>query len=115
MTAARQQLGAQGEEQAARWYRRHGYVVVARNWRSRHGEIDLICRQGSLVVVAEVKTRRSDAYGHPAEAVTPAKQQRIRRLAAAWLAEQPPESNREVRFDVVAILGGRIDVRQGVF
>lgn len=114
MTAARQRLGQHGEEQAARWYRRHGYVVVARNWRCRDGELDLICLREDLVVIAEVKTRRSDAYGHPAEAVTPAKQRRIRRLGAIWLAENPASAHRSVRFDVVAILAGRIDVREGV-
>jgi len=115
VTAARQRLGARGEDQAAQWYADAGYEVLARNWRCRDGELDLICQRGRAIVVAEVKTRTSAAYGHPAEAVTPVKQQRIRRLATIWLAEQVPAVRGSVRFDVVAILGGVIEVIEGAF
>lgn len=68
----------------------------------RDGELDLIARSGSTIVFCEVKTRRSDAYGIPAESVTPAKQARIRRLAVQWLAANG-ERAAELRFDVAAV------------
>ena len=76
--------------------------MVARNWRSRDGEIDVVAIGPGLLVVCEVKTRRGDLLGSPAAAVTWAKQRRLRRLAAAYLAEAglPPV---QVRFDVVAV------------
>ena len=70
MTAARKALGAFGEDKAAAWYERNGYRVVARNWRCRDGELDIVARRGSTVVFCEVKTRASAAFGVPAEAVT---------------------------------------------
>lgn len=116
MTGARLRLGAAGEDRAAAWYRREGYQIVARNWRCRDGELDLICARGDVIVICEVKTRSSLAYGHPAEAVTPVKQQRIRRLAARWLAEgDPPFRPDRIRFDVAAVLPGTVDVIESAF
>jgi len=106
--------GRWGEDLAAAWYVRHGYDFVARNWRCRSGEIDLIARRGRLMVVCEVKARRTDAYGPAAAAVGPAKQQRLRRLAAEWLATTGVRGV-EVRFDVIAITGTVIDVVPGAF
>jgi putative endonuclease len=106
--------GRWGEQVAAEWYRRRGYDVLARNWRCAIGEIDLIVRRGRLVVVGEVKARRSDAFGPAASAVGPAKQRRLRRLAAEWLATTGVRGV-EVRFDVVAITGDRIEVIPGAF
>jgi putative endonuclease len=116
VTLARQRLGARGEDRAAAWYRRQGYEILTRNWRCRDGELDLICARGPDLVVCEVKTRSSLAFGHPAEAVTAAKQQRIRRLAARWLAEgDAPFRPREVRFDVAAVLPGEVSVIEAAF
>ena len=116
MTKARQRLGAAGEDRAAAWYRSQGYEIVDRNWRCRDGELDLICARGRQLVVCEVKTRSSLAFGHPAEAVTRPKQVRIRGLAARWLAEgRSPFAPSEVRFDVAAVLPGEIDVIQAAF
>ena len=114
MTAQRQALGAQGEAQAARWYEDHGYQVVARNWRCREGEIDLIVRQRRTIVFCEVKTRTSDAFGLPAEAVTRAKRERLRHLAAKWLEESPVRPV-GIRFDVAAILDGQLEIIEGCF
>jgi putative endonuclease len=88
---------------------------VARNWRCRDGELDLIVRQGRVFVFCEVKARTTDAFGVPAEAVTRTKQARIRRLAARWLEEDAPVRPREIRFDVAAILGGQLEVLEGAF
>ncbi|MCU1644531.1 MAG: hypothetical protein JWN03_4806 [Nocardia sp.] len=97
-------LGAHGEELAARYLRDAGMEIVARNWRCRYGELDLIGRdRAGVTVFIEVKTRRGLAYGPPAEAVTFLKQQRIRRLALLWLHEQGGPWSR-VRFDVVSVL-----------
>lgn len=110
----RRVLGASGEEAVARWYADHGYEIVVRNWRCREGELDLIVRAGRAFVFCEVKTRSSDAFGAPAEAVNRAKQERLRRLAARWLTEAPVRP-REIRFDVASVLGDRIEVLEGAF
>ncbi|HUF32793.1 MAG TPA: YraN family protein [Acidimicrobiales bacterium] len=114
MTKQRLVLGAAGEDLAAAWYAARGYEAVARNWRCREGELDLIVRRGRLYVVCEVKARSSLAFGSPLEAVTEQKQRRIRRLAAQWL-EGASVRAAEVRFDVAAVLAGEIEVVEGAF
>jgi putative endonuclease len=99
---------------AAAWYEARGYEVVARNWRCREGELDLVVRQGRRVVFCEVKARTTTAFGTPQEAVTRTKQQRIRRLAARWLEDSGVRA-REIRFDVAAVLAGEIEVLEGAF
>ena len=107
-------LGRAGEDRAAAWYRAHGYAVLERNWRCAAGEIDLVCARGRTLVVCEVKARTETTHGHPLEAVTPAKQRRLRSLAVAYLHSQ---TNRwaEVRFDVVTLLAGELQVLEGAF
>ena len=100
---------------AAAWYEARGYEVVARNWRCRDGELDLILRHGRTFVFCEVKSRTTDAFGVPAEAVTAQKRARIRRLAARWIEEDAPLRPREIRFDVAAILGGDLEIIEGAF
>ncbi len=113
--------GLRGEDLAAAWYADHGYDVVARNWRCREGEVDLVVARPGEIVFCEVKARSSDRYGLPAEAVTPAKQRRLRGLAARYLADAqqgsaPPVSpGAVVRFDVAAVLGGRVEVIEAAF
>ena len=104
-------LGRAGESFVAEQYRRRGFTVLERNYRSRSGEIDLVLQRGSLLVFCEVKTRRDDRWGIPAEAVGWAKQARLRRLAAEWLEERPPGPV-EVRFDVASVIvrGGRAEL-----
>ncbi|MDQ3305421.1 MAG: YraN family protein [Actinomycetota bacterium] len=114
MTRARQRLGAAGEDLAAAWYEARGYRVLARNWRCREGELDLVVRQGATIVFCEVKARSSLAFGSPLEAVTPNKCRRIRRLAAAWLA-QAEGGAAELRFDVAAVLNGEVEVVEAAF
>jgi putative endonuclease len=110
----RGRLGGAGEDRAAAWYAAAGYDVLSRNWRCDIGEIDLVCRLGATVVVCEVKTRRSLSHGTPAEAVTPSKQARLRRLAARWLAATGAQCA-QVRFDVVAVTGDELEVLMGAW
>ncbi|MTE12932.1 YraN family protein [Nocardia aurantiaca] len=96
-------LGAQGEELAARYLSEAGMQILARNWRCRFGELDVIAREGEVTAFIEVKTRRNLTCGPPEEAVTYLKQRRIRELAARWLREQDGSYQR-IRFDVIAVL-----------
>ena len=113
MTAARQALGAAGKKLKARWYADQGYRVVARNWRCREGELDLVVRRGRQLVFVEVKARRTDRFGAPAEAVTIDKQRRIRRVARRYLADTGERG--ALRFDVVSILGTDLTVIEAAF
>lgn len=98
----RRLTGILGEETAAKYYRAKGYTLLAANFRTRQGELDLVVQKGSLLVFAEVKTRQSDTALRPAEAVTPAKQRRLLAAARAYLAQlgQEPDA---IRFDVVEV------------
>lgn len=115
MTQARRALGASGEQAVAEWYRARGYEVVARNWRCRDGELDLVLRLGRTFVFCEVKARTSTAFGAPVEAVTRTKQVRLRHLAARWLEDEAPVRAAQIRFDVASVLAGEIEVLEGAF
>ncbi len=75
----------------------------------------MVVRRGRLYVFVEVKSRSSEAFGFPAEAVTAPKRARIRRLAARWLEQEAPARAREIRFDVVSMLRGDLEVIEGAF
>jgi putative endonuclease len=96
-------LGQRGERLAVRYLRRQGYVILAQSSRSWLGELDVVAVDGRTVVFVEVKTRRSDQAGHPADAVDPAKQQRLTRLALAYL-KRHGLLECSARFDVVAVI-----------
>jgi len=102
MTQAKDAVGAYGERVAVAHLVAHGMVVLDRNWRVASGEIDIVLRDGADIVFCEVKTRRGDRFGVPAEAVGAAKVRRLRRLAAQWLAASGVRPAR-VRFDVVSV------------
>jgi putative endonuclease len=99
----RRELGAYGEQLAARYLQDRGLEVLDRNWRCAHGEVDLVARDGDCLVFCEVKTRRTDRFGAPVEAVTWHKAARLRRLAAAWLQEHEVRGGR-VRIDVIGVV-----------
>ncbi len=106
MTLTSNQTGLRGEQIAQRIYMAQGFRIEALNWRAgRSGEIDVIAYHPvqRLLVFVEVKTRKSAEYGHPFEAVGVAKQAQVRRLAEAYLAQHPPESTVQIRFDVVGV------------
>jgi putative endonuclease len=97
-----QSLGERGERAAAKYLQRLGYTIVSRRERGRLGELDLVAVDGRTVVFIEVKTRRTHDAGHPAEAVGPEKQQRLTRLALAFLKRHDLLEH-QARFDVLAI------------
>lgn len=99
-------VGRFGEDVAEQYVQGLGWQVLDRNWRGPAGELDLVALDGDELVAVEVKTRRSLAFGYPAEAVTAAKLARLRRLVAQWLAAHD-EHPGSVRVDVVAILAPR--------
>jgi putative endonuclease len=111
-------LDAGGEATAARWYEEHDYEVLERNWRRREGEIDLIVRHGRTVVFCEVTGHTDSRLGTAVESVLEAKQRRMRRLASRWLSELTPAVGRDrvdVRFDVVSITDGQVEVVENAF
>jgi putative endonuclease len=115
----RRALGQRGEALVADWYEQAGYEILERNWRRREGELDLILGRGRALIFCEVKTRTSNRFGAPVEAITRTKQQRIRTLAAMWLGESGLRG-RPLRFDVASVMVERgrepvIEVLEGVF
>jgi len=110
LTEQRLALGAWGEEQAATFLRKLGMKIIARNYRTPVGEIDIIARWRKNLVFVEVKTRRGVAFGTPQEAVGPRKQQQIIRTAQWYLGQGSP-GGLQPRFDVVAILCAGDEVR----
>lgn len=107
-TESRAQIGALGEQVAVDHLQGMGLRILARNWRCRYGELDVIAGDDAAgaVVFVEVKTRTGEQFGGVAEAVTPAKVRRLRRLAGLWLAQQSGHWA-AVRIDVVAVRIGR--------
>jgi putative endonuclease len=97
---AMNEAGARAEELCAELMRRAGLRILARNWRCRHGEIDLVAEEGGTLVFAEVRLRRDAAYGGAAESVTAAKRARLLAAARLYLAGRP-EAN--CRFDVLLL------------
>ncbi len=100
---AKDALGRYGEDLAVAHLEGQGLTILARNWRCSAGELDVIARDGSRLVVCEVKTRSSDRFGMPVEAVGPRKMRRLRQLALHWLDEQQVHVP-EIRFDVIGII-----------
>ncbi len=96
-------LGRRGEEIALRYFRRKGYRIVERGFRLFRGEIDIIAHDGPTLVFIEVKTRATTEFGLPEEAVTPAKQNQIRKIARGFLVERGL-GEPDCRFDVLAVL-----------
>ncbi|MGP7960737.1 YraN family protein [Sanguibacter sp. A247] len=101
-TTDKRAVGRAGEDLVARRLEDAGWCILDRNWRGQGGELDIVALEGEDLVVIEVKTRTGTGFGHPAEAVTPAKAARLRRLTGQWLAEHCPRAPL-VRVDVVAV------------
>lgn len=115
----KQALGRYGEAVAERYLIGQGMVTLDRNWRCDEGEIDLVLRDGDVLVVCEVKTRSDIDHGSPHEAVDDAKLDRLRRLAQRWAADHDLERAPDLRIDLVAIIhpprgAARIDHVRGL-
>jgi putative endonuclease len=108
--ARRAPLGGRGEDAAVAWYRSALYTVLDRNWRCADGELDVVAQSadGHVLVFCEVKTRSSATYGSPFDAVSPAKQRRVRKLATLWLGSGRRGAGHydHIRFDVAAVTTG---------
>lgn len=109
---SKQALGAAGESRAAEFLAERGLPVVARNFRVRGGEIDLICRDGSAIIFVEVRLRSGSGYGGAAASITATKQARLVLAARHWLARH---GERPCRFDCVLIQDGRIEWLKDAF
>lgn len=96
-----QVIGRAGEDYTAHWLREQGYTILARNWRCRWGEVDIIARKGGIVAFVEVKTRRPGAMVSPLQAVNRTKQRRIVRTAITWM--RVSKSPLQPRLDVAAV------------
>lgn len=108
----KRQLGSRGEDMAARFLRGKGYDILERNYRTRYGELDIICEKDRKLIFVEVKTRNSTVFGSPEEAVTRQKIGRLRKAALIYLNSRKA-TYREIRFDVIAILiddGGQMSI-----
>ena len=103
-------IGSAGEDLAASYLRSKGYHVLARGFRTRRGEVDLVAAHDGLLVFVEVKARTGAAFGAPAESVGALKQARIAHAAAAYLAQSAArgEPERACRFDVITIRWDRL-------
>jgi len=108
------QTGTQGENQALRFLQKKGYTLLARNFRVKGGEIDLVMQDKKTLVFVEVKTRASDAFGGPLASITPAKQKRIALAAALFIKTNRPKFD-SIRFDAVAVLAQDITHLQNAF
>ena len=119
--AARVARGKWAEDLVSRWYQQHGYVIVARNWRCKRGELDVVACKNGVLVVCEVKARASNAFGTPAEAITPAKQLKVRRATADFRASLRASNDpllslvKSVRFDVACVLGTQLEMLEDIF
>jgi putative endonuclease len=105
-------LGARGEEEALQIYLRRGYRLLARNWRCRIGELDLVLARDGTLVICEVKTRRGQGFGGGWEAVTGRKRGKLRSLAQAYLLDTGANPH-TVRFDVASVALGPNDGPDG--
>jgi putative endonuclease len=99
-------LGKTGEDEAAKFLESRGMKILARGFRTREGELDIIAAEGKTLVIVEVKTRSYSAFGGPVQAVTKSKRNKICACAAQYLKTLPklPDS---MRFDIVAIISGQ--------
>ncbi|MGR6836586.1 YraN family protein [Syntrophomonas erecta] len=98
----KKRLGKKGEDLAVSFLTNQGYRILERNYYTRFGELDIICTRGGHIIFIEVKTRTSERFGTPEEAVTPHKIEHIRRAALSYLS-QCKSGYSQIRFDVIAV------------
>jgi putative endonuclease len=103
------ELGIWGETVAAEYLVTEGYAIIDRRWRCARGEIDLVAERLGHIVFVEVKTRRTLSFGHPLEAITPAKFSRLRMLAGEW-CQSASGTIGQIRIDAIGIVGDGMSV-----
>lgn len=109
--AAKDDLGRAGERRAVRHLQARGYTVIDRNWRCAQGEIDIVAVRSGHLCIIEVKTLRSDRFGHPFEAIDDRKRRRLWGLAYAWVAAHPgTAAGLSLRVEAIGIIGDDPDV-----
>ncbi|HIE15709.1 MAG TPA: YraN family protein [Bacteroidales bacterium] len=101
------ELGKQGEQLAVDFLKKKGFVILERNWRFHHKEVDIIAEKNNTLIFVEVKTRTTDYFGYPFEAVTPHKQLFLIEAANGYLENN--DLDKEVRFDVVSIISNNME------
>ncbi len=106
-------LGKKGERRARRYLKRKGWKIVERNFKNPFGEVDIIARKGDVLAFTEVKTRLTDTFGAPSEAVTPARQRRYIQAAKFYFAGR--EIDCTVRFDIIEVFKDKINHIENAF
>ncbi len=95
-------FGKIGEDLAAQYLIAKDYIILERNWRDGHGEIDLICKKKEVLIFVEVKTRSGNNYGNPEEAVNHQKEENLRKISLRYI--QKVRHSGEIRFDIISIV-----------
>jgi len=103
MPDQRHQLGQKGEDAAVDFLKNQGQKIIHRNYRNKLGEIDIIIKDGEYICFVEVRTKTSDAQGHPFESITPKKQRKLSKIASYYLQEQDKHDVKS-RFDCIAVI-----------
>lgn len=111
----KRKIGTDWEGRAADFLEKQGYTVLEKNFRCREGEIDLIAKDGDYLVFIEVRYRKTNAKGHPYETVNTAKQRKICRVSQFYLFKHKISPDTPIRYDVVAVLGGQIEILKNAF
>lgn len=106
-------LGAKGERAACGYLKRNGYKILQKNFKSPFGEVDIVARKGEVIAFIEVKTRMSDSYGAPSQAVTPERQRRYINAAEYYFAGKQIDFT--VRFDIIEVFRGEINHIENAF
>lgn len=112
MPDERRATGRAGESRALDHLRAHGYEIVATNWRTRYGEIDIVALQRDTIVIVEVRSRRSASLGTAAESVDARKQRQLVRMAESYLQQHAPHA--AARIDVISVQGETVEHLIGV-
>ena len=107
MPDPRRALGRAGESLALAHLRARGYDILATNWRTRHGEIDIVARDRGTIVVVEVRTRSGTGFGTPGESVDARKRHQLVRMAESYLQQHAPRAS--ARIDVISVLGDKVE------
>lgn len=108
-------LGGKGERLTAAYLKKRGYKIIEKNYRTPFSEVDLIALKGDLLVFIEVKTRTSELYGRPADAVDRKKREKYVKSAEYYLLNNPDLRSKSVRFDVCEVLGDQINYIENAF